>query len=183
MNREATISTDRVFSGRLINLRIDTVSLPNGHVARREIVEHPGAVALLPLDADGKLVLVRQYRKPAERLLLELPAGTLHRGEDPKLAAQRELQEEIGYSAGKLERLTGFYTCPGFCTEYMHVFLATDLRPSRLPADEDESLEPLHLSLDEALELMHKGEICDAKTIAGLLVFQLERARDSREGQ
>lgn len=183
MKQEATISTDRVFSGKLINLRVDTVSLANDRVARREIVEHPGAVALVPVDHEGGILLVRQYRKPAERPLLEIPAGTLRRGEDPLVAAQRELREEIGFAAGKLERLTGFYPSPGFCTEYIHVYVASDLTPSTLPADDDESLEVVRVALDEAVAMVLQGKIEDAKTIVGLLVYQVLQSSGPEKGQ
>jgi len=184
VKREATISTDRVFSGKLINLRVDTVSLPNDRVARREIVEHPGAVALLPLDAEGKVVMVKQYRKAAEQTLLEIPAGTLHRGEEPLVAAQRELQEEIGAAAEKLEHLIDFYPSPGFSSEVTHLYVASGLRPSSLPADEDESFEIVHLSLDEAIRMVREGEIRDAKSIIGLLMYEcLRRSPSPEKGQ
>jgi len=169
MTEERTLESQLLYKGRLVNLRLDTVELPSGRQAKREIVEHRGAVAIVALDAAGQALLVRQYRKATERTLLEIPAGTLDPGEEPGDCAQRELQEETGYRAGKMERIGGFYTSPGFCTEFIHLFLATGLESSPLPADADEAIELLRLPITDAPKLITSGEICDAKTIAGLL--------------
>ncbi len=169
---EPTISSQRIYDGRVVKLRVDTVQLPGGRTARREIVEHPGAVALVALDPDGKVLLVRQYRKPVERALLEIPAGTLNPGEDPAACAARELAEETGYRPGKLVPLVGFYSAPGFCEEYLHVYLATDLSPAVAEADADESIELVRLPLAECLRLARAGEIRDAKSLIGLLAAQ-----------
>lgn len=169
---EPTISSRQVYQGRVVSLRVDTVRLPDGRTTQREIVEHRGAVALVALDADGNVLLVRQYRKPAERYLLEIPAGTLDPGEAPEACARRELAEETGHEPGKLAPLAGFYSAPGFCAEYLHVYLATDLRPARGHPDVDEEIQLVRLPVAECLRLVRSGEICDAKSIVGLLALQ-----------
>ncbi len=169
MTEERTLESQLLYKGRLVNLRLDIVELPSGRQAQREIVEHTGAVAIVALDAEGKALLVRQYRKAAERTLLEVPAGTLDAGEGPGDCAQRELQEETGYQAGKMVQIGGFYVSPGYCTEFIHLFLATDLERSSLQADADEAIELLRLPLSDTPHLIASGEICDAKTVAGLL--------------
>ena len=169
MTEERTLESQLLYKGRLVNLRLDTVELSSGRQARREIVEHRGSVAIVALDGEGKALLVRQYRKALERTLLEIPAGGIDPGEEPGDCAQRELQEETGYRAGKMERIGGFYTSPGYCTEFIHLFLATDLEPSPLRADADEAIELVCVPITDAPKLITSGEICDAKTIAGLL--------------
>lgn len=167
---EIVLSSEAVYRGRLVNLYVDTVKLPNGEQSKREIVRHPGAVAIVPLLDTGEIVMVHQFRLPAGRVMLEIPAGTLHEGEDPLLGAERELQEEIGQRPGKLERIGGEYTAPGYTTEYIHLYLATGLQESKLDVDEDEFLEIVTLPLDEALRRVENGEIEDGKTIAALLL-------------
>lgn len=167
---ERVIASEPAFLGRLIRLYVDTVILPDGQQAQREIVRHPGAVAMVPLLADGTVVLVRQYRHAAQQVLLEIPAGTLEPDEDPAQAAARELQEETGYWPGQLERLAGEYTAPGYTTELIHLYLATDLVESRLAADDDEFLEVVRLPFDEALRRVESGAIQDGKTMIGLLL-------------
>ncbi|MBI4318160.1 MAG: NUDIX hydrolase [Chloroflexi bacterium] len=176
MAEEITTSTTRIYSGRVINLRVDTVRLENGAITRREIVEHRGAVAMVPVDDRDNVILVRQFRKAVERGLVEIPAGTLEPGEDPLICAQRELQEETGFTADRLERITGFFPCPGYSTEFIHVFLATGLRPAELAGDEDEDIEVIEVPFEDALAMVDKGEICDAKTIVGLLSCAARRA-------
>jgi ADP-ribose pyrophosphatase len=139
----------------------------------RTMVKHPGAVVVVTIDAEGKLILEKQWRFAAGKITLELPAGTLDEGEDPKDCAQRELQEEIGYKAGKIERIGGFYSAPGFCSEYLTLFLAQDLEPSQLQPDAHEDIEIVRYTLDEAVELIKNGMISDAKTIAGILQYRL----------
>ena len=168
---EQTLSSRRIYEGRVINLRVDTVRLRSGRVTTREIVEHGGAVAIVAVDEKDQLVLVRQYRKPVDRLLLELPAGGLAPGEDPQDGAARELLEETGYRAGRMERLGGLYSSPGFCTEYLHIYLATDLIARRMRPEIDEDIEVLHVPLTEARRLVDTGEICDAKSIIGILLY------------
>ena len=173
MTEERTLESQILYQGRQVNLRLDTVELPSGRQARREIVEHGESVGIVALDAEGKALLVRQYRKAPECLLLEIPAGGIDPGEEPRDCAQRELQEETGYRAGKMERIGGFYTSPGYCTEFIHLFLATDLELSPLRADADETIELVRLPLTHVAQLISSGEICDAKTVAGLLTVLL----------
>jgi len=165
---ERVLETRRVYEGRVVNLRVDTVALPDGRSARREVAEHAPVVVIVPLDAQGNVLLVRQYRLPVKQLLLELPAGCIDPGESVEGAAQRELQEETGQRAGRLERLAAFYASPGYCDELMHLYLATELEPSPLAPDSDESIEVVRIPLADALALVERGEICDAKTIIGL---------------
>jgi len=164
------IRSERVFQGRAFAVRVDQLRRADGETSRIDLVEHVGAVALLPLGQDGLIWLVRQYRHPAGKRLLELPAGTLEPGEPPEECARRECREEIGMAPGRLERLGGFYLAPGYSTEYLHVFLAADLQPSPLPGDEDEQLEIERLGLVQVLQRMRRGEIEDAKSLAALLL-------------
>lgn len=152
-----------------MSLRIDEVTLPSGREDAREIVEHRGAVAVVPLTDQGEVLLVRQYRGPAKGNLLEIPAGTLEPGEDPDAALRRELAEEIGMRAAHTERLLTFYPSPGFLTEVVHLYLATGLSPHKLEAEE-EDLTIIRLPLHEARAMAERGEIRDAKSIIGLLL-------------
>ena len=163
---ERMVGRRDVYDGRVVQLHVDEVELPNGKRTTREVVEHADAVVILPIDQSGRALLVRQYRYPIGRDLLEAPAGGIDPGESPDQAAQRELQEEIGYIAGSLERLGAFWTAPGFCTEFMHAYLARDLSPSSLAPDEDEEIIVERHSLDSVREMMRDGRIVDSKTIA-----------------
>jgi ADP-ribose pyrophosphatase len=165
---ERVLESRRVYDGRVVNLRVDTVALPDGRSAQREVAEHAPVVVIVPLDGGGNVLLVRQYRLPVKQALLELPAGGIDAGESVEEAVQRELREETGQRAGRLERLAAFYASPGYCDELMHLYLATELEPSPLAADSDESIEVMRMPLAEALALVERGEICDAKTIIGL---------------
>lgn len=168
--KEKVLSSQVSFEGRLIALRCDTVQLPNGRISVREVVVHPGAVAIVPLLDDGRVILVRQYRHAVGRVLTEVPAGTLHPDETPEECALRELQEEIGYTADRLERLTAFHLAPGYSTELIHLFLATGLQPAESEKDEDELLELVVMPLDEAVAKIFDGSIQDAKSVAALLL-------------
>ena len=168
------LHSETVFTGRAFTVRRDTLRLPDDRRTRLDIVEHVGSVVLIPLDGHGNLLFVRQYRHAAGLDLLELPAGTLEAGEAPEACARREVREETGMAAGRLEHLGEFYLAPGYSTEYMYVYLATDLRPDPLEADADEFLTVESLPLAKALEMAEKGRIPDAKTLAALL---LARAR------
>jgi ADP-ribose pyrophosphatase len=163
-----------------VTIRVDTVRYPSGREATIDVVEHPGAVVLVPIDGQGRLLFVRQYRHATGRRLLELPAGTLEPGEDPEVCAQRELQEETGFRAARIERLGGFFTAPGYCDEYLHVFLASGLSESALDGDE-EHIEPVAVAIDDALRMVASGEIEDAKTIAALLMYLQLRGLVSAE--
>lgn len=167
---ERVTAFQRVYEGRIVNVRVDTVELADGSSAKREIVEHAEVVAIVPVDGDGNVVLVRQFRLPAGEALLEVPAGGVDGGEDVEAAAQRELQEETGYRAGSLERLAGFYVSPGYVTEFIHAYLATDLTEAPLDGDEDERIDVVRVPLAEAVRLIESGEIKDAKSTTGLLL-------------
>lgn len=168
---EKTLESKTVYKGRIISLRLDSVVLENGNTALREVVEHPGAVGIVALKDNGDIVMVKQYRKAADQVLLELPAGKLEPGEDPADCAARELTEETGYIAGDLRYLVSFYTSPGFSNEVMHMFLATGLREGENDPDDDEMVETVEISPDRAMDMILEGEIKDGKTIAGILLL------------
>lgn len=176
---ERVINSRRIYDGTIIAVRVDTVELADGRRSQREVVEHGQAVAIVPVLDNGRIVMVRQYRLPVGRVMVELPAGSLDPEETPESAAQRELQEETGYRAERLHRLGGFYVAPGYCTEYIHVYAAFGLSESRLAADEDEVIEVDALPLDHLLTRMDTGEIEDAKTICGLLAYARWLAENS----
>jgi ADP-ribose pyrophosphatase len=184
--RETVIGSEILHHGRLGDFRIDTVQFSDGRTSTREILGHPGAVAIVAIDPDDNVLFVRQWRTAAGRAMLEIPAGTLDTVdaagtiEDPEWAAPRELEEETGYRAGTWRKLAAFWTAPGFASELMHLYLATDLRPAhgdRLGPDEDERLELSRLPFAAALAAVERGEICDAKSIVGL--FWTARLRAS----
>ncbi len=168
---ETIISTRRIYNGRIFSLDACDVRLPNGAVAYREVLHHHGAVAIIAIDPEGKVLLVRQYRVGIDGMMSELPAGILNEGEDPADCAARELQEETGYKPGKLEAMGGVHTTAGYTNEYIYLFLATELVESRLPGDEDEFIELQHFSLNDALAMIESGELTDAKTVIGLLRY------------
>jgi ADP-ribose pyrophosphatase len=167
---ERVVASRRIHQGRICNLREDTVELPNGRTALREIVEHAPVVAIVPLNENGEVIFVRQYRLAAEEALLEVPAGLVDEGEDLEAAAQRELQEETGYRAAELTPLGGFFVSPGFCTEFIHIYLASGLTESPLEGDEDEDIVVERVTLAEAVRLVGEGAIKDAKSVAGILL-------------
>lgn len=172
-----TIHSERAYQGKVFDVRRDQVRLPNGAETQLDIVEHEPSVSLLPVDSEGRVWFVRQYRHAAGRDLLELPAGVIDPGESPEECAQRELREEIGMAAGRLEPIGGFFLAPGYSSEYMYVFLAEDLSPAPLEGDEDEVISVEQIPLDEALRLANQGGIDDAKSLAALLLARghLER--------
>lgn len=167
--KEKKLDSRYAFKGRIINLRVDTVRLPNGKTSTREVVEYAGAVTIAALDDQQQVLLVRQYRYAVGRELVELPAGKLEPGEDPLECARRELTEETGYRAREWRPLLRFYSTPGFTSEHMHLFLASELEQGEQAPDEDEFVEVLKVPLDEALRMVDRGEICDSKSIVGLL--------------
>ncbi len=168
--REKITHSEQIYQGRIVNLTIHDVQLPNGAFSKRELVYHPGAVALVALDEARNVLLVRQYRIAADQILLEIPAGTLKPGEDPEVCAIRELQEETGYKPGQIERIGGIFVAPGYTTEFIHLFLATDLTGSVLAMDDDEFIETERLPLEQALARIERGDIIDGKSIAGLML-------------
>ncbi|NDJ84452.1 MAG: NUDIX hydrolase [Chloroflexi bacterium] len=167
---ETEIGDETIYKGRIVNLHVQRVRLPNGKEAKREIVFHSGAVAIVPLLPGDQTILVRQFRKPAGKVLLEVPAGTLNPQEDLQSAANRELREETGYQAHSWQRMGGIFVAPGYSTEYIHLYLASDLTRAPLQADDDEFIETINLPLQAAIEKIYSGEIEDAKTVSGLLM-------------
>lgn len=167
---EKTLKTARIYEGKIINVRVDTVELPDQKYSKREIVEHSGASAVVPITREGEVVLVKQFRKPVEAVLLEIPAGRLETKESAEKCALRELAEETGFQAGRLEPLISYYSSPGFSNEVIHLFLAQDLTEGSAQPDEDEYLEIIKVPLNEALKMIDSGAIQDSKTIIGLLM-------------
>lgn len=164
---EPTIASEIVFQGNLIQVRKDTVRLPNGKTTDREIVVHSEVIAVLPVLDDGRIVFVRQFRKAAESVLLEIPAGGIDGDESPEEACRREMKEETGYGVDSLQHLATFYTSPGFTTEKMHLYRATGLTPGE-PTEETDQIEVVLLSPEEAQEHAQRGEMADAKTLLAL---------------
>ncbi len=171
MSEEKTLSSQLIYDGRVVKLRVDTVRMPGGRETRREVVEHRDCVAIVAIDADDNVLLVKQFRKSVEKELLEIPAGSIDSGEDPVTTVCREMQEETGYLPQKVERLGGFYSAPGYCSEYLHLYLATDLTPSQLYAEDTESIKLVRVPISQIPSLIASGSICDAKSIAGLLIY------------
>jgi ADP-ribose pyrophosphatase len=167
--RDKITTTEEIYDGRIVKLDVHSVKLPDGNTTTREVVRHPGAVAIVALDEAQHVLLVRQYRIAADRIMLEIPAGTLEPDESPTLCAVRELQEEAGYLANTLTPIGGFFVAPGYTTEYIHLFVGTDLVESTLPTDADEFIEVERVPLTTALDFIERGEISDSKSIAGLL--------------
>jgi ADP-ribose diphosphatase len=164
------LSSRRIYAGKVLSLDLDEVEEPGGVHTRREVVRHSGSVAVLAIQDDGKIVLVRQYRYPVDAFVWELPAGRLDDGESPEQAAQRELQEEIGFKAGQLQKMAFFHTTPGFCDESMHVFRATGLVASRAQGDEDERIEVQAFTLADLEAMIDRGEIREGKTLVAILL-------------
>lgn len=169
--KETTVSTEHIFTGKVISLQVDTVQLPDGTQGKREIVKHPGAVAVLAIH-NGRILLVDQYRQAMGRCELEIPAGKLEQGEDPLEAARRELEEETGYRCAKLTLLHSFYTSPGFADEMIHLYWADDLTEGEASPDEDEFLEIIQATFEETQQYIAEGRISDAKTILAAYIWQ-----------
>ncbi len=163
------LESSEVYPGRVVNLWLDRIRLPNGAEAELEVIRHSGAAAVVPLTGDGEILLVRQYRHASDGWLLEIPAGTLDGPEDPEQCARRELEEETGFRAGRLVPLGWIWTTPGFTDEKIWLYLATDLEPSEQALEPDEDLSVERLALEEAVALVHSGGIRDGKSICGLL--------------
>ncbi|WP_425540151.1 NUDIX hydrolase [Microaceticoccus formicicus] len=175
---EKTMKSERVYEGKILNLRVDTVELPNRKYSKREIVEHGSSVVIIPIMDDNSVLMVKQYRKAIDKVVLEFPAGLVESGEDPKEAALRELQEEVGYTANKIEYIYDFYTSPGFTDERINVFVASDLIPSDMVCDEDEFLEIVKIDLNELIEKLHNYELFDAKAIIGAQYLEILRNKN-----
>ena len=180
MAGEETISSRVIFDGRAVRLRIDTVRATQGRETTREIVEHADCVAIVAVNNDDNVLLVKQFRKAVEEELLEIPAGGIEPGEDPVAAVQREMREETGYRPGRVELMGGFYSTPGYCTEYLYLYLATDLTHSPLQAEDTDSIELTPVPFGQIAELISSGRICDAKSIAGLAMYH--EYRQSQNG-
>ncbi|BBH21071.1 ADP-ribose pyrophosphatase [Paenibacillus baekrokdamisoli] len=172
--RELTVKSEPIFQGKIISLQVDTIQLPNGGTATREIIRHPGAAAVLAL-IDGKMLVVEQYRKPMEKFQIEIPAGKLDAGEDPMVAAGRELEEETGYRAGKLRPISAFYTSPGFADEKLFLYVAEDLVKGDSRPDEDEFLAVEAITFEEAQQYIREERISDAKTILAVYAWHIYR--------
>ena len=171
MTTEKTISSRMIYQGRAVKLRVDTVRTAGGRQTTREIVEHADCVAIVAVDAEDNVLLVKQFRKPVEKELLEIPAGGIDAGEDAEAAVIREMREETGFLPQRVEHLGGFYSTPGYGTEYLYLYLATDLIPSRLHAEDTDDIEVVRVPLKQIPDLITSGKIADAKSIAGLLTF------------
>jgi nudix-type nucleoside diphosphatase (YffH/AdpP family) len=171
MSRQEVVWSGYGFEGKLVKVRLDTVKLANGDQREREIVEHPGAVAIVPVTDDGHVVLVRQYRPAVGQSMLELPAGTVEKGEDVARTAQRELEEETGYSAGELRELVRFWVSPGWCNEDLVIYVANDVTAGEQSLEDDEEIEVELVDPQRIPELMRKGEIADSKTMVGLSLY------------
>ena len=171
MNREKVLGSKVIYQGRILKLRVDSVRTADGRQSTREIVEHDDCIGVVPVDADGNILMVKQYRLATGKELLEIPAGGVDPGEDAATAVIREMREETGLRPGKMERLAGFYLSPGFCSEYLHLYLATDLKPDPLSAEDTAGIEVVRVPAAQVPGLIASGKIEDAKSIAGLLLY------------
>jgi ADP-ribose pyrophosphatase len=182
MKQEKTLSSKMVFNGRAVNLRVDTVQMPDGRQTTREIVQHADCIAAVVVDDKDNILLVSQYREAVEKELLEIVAGGIEPGEDVETAVKRETQEETGYLPRKLVRLGGFYSAPGYATEYLHLYLATDLIPNRLVAEDTEGIRVVKVSVSQVRKMLADDTIFDAKSIAGLHMY-LEYKKNKAKSQ
>ncbi|MDO4661791.1 MAG: NUDIX hydrolase [Tissierellia bacterium] len=169
-HEEKTIKSDRIYEGKILNLRVDTVELPDKKYSKREIIEHQKAVGIIAFDGKDRLWMVNQYRKPIDKVTLEIPAGLIEPSELPKEAAKRELQEEIGFDSDNIEYLFDTYSSPGFTNEKLSLFLAKDLIPSKLDQDEDEFVERVSISIDDLYDMVFNCELTDAKSVIAILI-------------
>jgi ADP-ribose pyrophosphatase len=165
---EKTMKCDKIYEGKILNLRIDTVELPDKKYSKREIVEHPGGVAIVPITNDNNIILVKQYRKAIDKFILEIPAGKLEINEEPRETAIRELKEETGYIANELKYLLEFYTSPGYCNEKIYIFLATDIVEGVATPENGEFIEIEKYNIFDLLKMIDRGDIVDSKTIIGI---------------
>ncbi|TJX61439.1 NUDIX hydrolase [Soehngenia saccharolytica] len=168
---EKTMKSERIYDGKILNLRVDTVELPDKKYSKREIVEHPGAVAIIAINENKEMIMIRQYRKAIDKILLEIPAGKLELNEEPIESAKRELKEETGYTADKIEYVMEFYTSPGFSNEKIYLFLAQGLTEGEQELEVGEYIDVEKYSLDELMKMIKLGEIVDSKTIIGISYY------------
>ena len=173
---EKQVSSNIVYNGPALAVRVDKVQKPSGAITTRDVVEHSDCIVVVPIDENGNVLLVRQFRYPVGASLLEVPAGGIESGEDTVDCVKRELQEEIGYVPSRIEKLGGFYSIPGYGTEYLYLYVAQDLKPSRLVAEDTDEIDVVPVPLVQIPELIYSGRICDAKSIAALLTYM---ARES----
>ncbi len=177
MYTERTIKSEKIYEGKVVTLQVDTVELPGAKYAKREIVGHAESVGIIGINNEGELLLIKQFRKPVEKTLVEIPAGKIELKEEPKLAAAREFEEETGYKPGKLTYITEFFSTPGFSDEKIFIFLAEDLVETKQDLDADELIEVTKVDFEKALKLVEVGEITDAKTIIAILVLNQMRMK------
>lgn len=173
---ESTISSTTIFDGKVIKVEVANIELPNGKTATREIVRHNGAVGILAITEENKIILVKQYRKALEQTIIEIPAGKLEIDENPEACAIRELKEETGYTASNIDFIHKFYTSPGFANELIYLYAARDLIKGEASPDEDEFVEILELSLEEVENLIASGQIVDAKTLIAVYYWKVNKA-------
>lgn len=167
---EKTISVNKIYKGRIIEVEAQKVTLPDGRTASRDIIRHPGAAAIIPVNDKNEVYMVRQYRKPIEKVLLEIPAGKLDPGEDPEACAERELKEETGLTATEIKHLVSVYSTPGFSDEVLHIYSATGLSQGETSKDEDEFISCEKVHIDKLVDMVLNNEINDAKTVIGILL-------------
>ncbi|MCK4274029.1 MAG: NUDIX hydrolase [Dehalococcoidales bacterium] len=168
---EEALSTQVIFEGRILKLRVDTVRTSDGRQTTREVIEHAACIVVIAVDADDNILLVRQYRRAIDKELLEIPAGGIDKGENAEAAVIREMREETGFRPQKVERLGGFYSTPGYCNEYLYLYLATDLTHDPLSAEDTAGIEVVRVPVAQVPELINSGKIEDAKSVAGLLIY------------
>jgi len=179
LSEEKTVSSKTIYDGQVIKLRVDTIQTQNGKESTREIVERSDCVSIIAIDEDDNVLLVKQFRKAIEKDLLEIPAGGIEPGEDPEETVRREMQEETGYLPTNIVKLHGFYSAPGYCSEYLYLYLATDLVPSQLYAEDTDEISLVRVPVNQIPDLLSSGEICDGKSVAGLLAYQEYKKQQS----
>lgn len=172
MDEYTVVKSQKIYDGKVISLVKDTLIMPNGKICDREIVEHNGAAAMIPIDNEGKIIFVRQYRHSAMTETLEIPAGTIEKGEEPLACAIREIEEETSFKAGEITFLTKFYSAIGFCKEILYLYVCRDLIQGEFNLDPDEIIKIERYTLEQAVSMIFSGEICDSKTIIGILAYK-----------
>ena len=171
MKKERTLSSKRIYRGYVINVRVDNVEMSTGKQSVREVVEHADCICIVPVDDQGNILMVKQYRYAIDKDLLEIPAGGVEPGEKPEEAVRREMSEETGFTPAVIRKIGGFYSSPGFCNEYLHLFVGTNLKPNRLIAEDTDAIELVKIKPEEIDNLISSGKICDAKSIAGIYAY------------
>ncbi len=177
---EKTMKSEKIYEGKILSVRIDTVELPDKKYSKREIVEHPGAVAIVPITREDEIVFVKQFRKATETVLLEIPAGKLEINEQPVECAKRELKEETGLDAEKMEYIFDYFSSPGYTNEKIHIFIATGVIPGEATPEDDEYIDVVKININEAMDMIHNGTIKDGKTIIGIFMAYERIKKDSK---